>query len=57
MARISSGIGFQMAGAEQWKERELKLVLDRGGKKIVLVRGAARTDRLVIQWNVTMNVM
>ena len=30
--RISRGIGFQMAGAEQRKERELKLMLDGVGK-------------------------
>ena len=36
--RISRGIEFQMAGAEQRKERELKLMLD--GKKIALARGA-----------------
>ena len=36
-----------MAGAEQWNEREPKLVLDRVGVKIVLVSGAASTDRLV----------
>ena len=31
--RISRGIGFQMAGAEQRKERELKLMLDEVGKR------------------------
>ena len=31
--RISRGIGFQMAGAEQRKERELKLMLDGVGKR------------------------
>ena len=45
---ISRGIRFQMAGAEQRKERELKLMLDGVGKKIVLVRGAERTDMLVV---------
>ena len=29
---ISRGIGFKMAGAEQRKERELKLMLDGVGK-------------------------
>ena len=31
--RISTGIGFQMAGAEQRKERELKLMLDEVRKR------------------------
>ena len=31
--RIQRGIGFQMAGAEQRKERELKLMLDGVGKR------------------------
>ena len=30
---ISRGIGFQMVGAEQRKERELKLMLDGVGKR------------------------
>ena len=38
-----------MAGAEQRKKREPKLVLDGcGGEEIGLVRGAKRMDRLVI---------
>ena len=30
--RVSRGIGFQMAGAEQRKEQELNLMLDGVGK-------------------------
>ena len=44
--RISRGIEFKMAGAEQRNEREPKLVVDLVW--IVLVGGAKRTDRLVI---------
>ena len=48
--RISRGIEFQMAWAEQRKEGEPNLVLDGvgTGEDIVLVRGAKRMDRLVI---------
>ena len=46
--RISRGIEFQMTGAEQRKERELNLMLDGVGKKLVLVRGAMKTDMLVV---------
>ena len=47
--QISRAVKFQMAGAEQWKEREPKLALHGwSGEEIVLVRGTKRMDMLVI---------
>ena len=42
--RISRGIEFQMAGAEQRNEREPKF----NREEVVLVRRAKRTDRLMV---------
>ena len=44
--RISKGIEFQMAGAEQRNEPKVGGTFSR--EEIVLVRGAKRTDRLVV---------
>ena len=46
--RISRGVEFQIAGAEQRNRREPRLVVLFSREEVVLVRGVKRTNRLVV---------